>query len=45
VPTAHELPLVGLDRLLAERGEPPVTRSANNDGGTVAIMRVTDLLA
>jgi hypothetical protein len=28
VPTAHELPLVGLDRLLAERGEPPVARSA-----------------
>jgi len=26
VPTAHELPLMGLDRLLAERGEPPVAR-------------------
>jgi hypothetical protein len=35
---------MGLDRLLAERGEPPVARSASN-GGTVAIMRVIDLLA
>ncbi len=26
VPSVRELPLTGLDRLLAERGEPPVAR-------------------
>ena len=26
VPTVHELLLLGLDRLLAEQGEPPITR-------------------